>query len=268
MKQKISLEEMKQIELELLKKIDKICKEANVQYYLAGGTLLGAVRHQGFIPWDDDIDLIMKRRDYEKLKEYMKNHEKKGIQLLSYDITEGYYYPFMKIVDTTTVLIEHNVKPYSMGVYIDIFPIDGFPSNKFIGKLHFSKIMFYRKSLSMYQVPEFHTNMRYFKFLKKWWFQWSQKKGYKYLIQHIEKLATKYEYEDSKLGGCVVHGYGLPEIVSTDSYKETIYLPFEDEKFPCQKGYDEYLTGLYGDYMKLPPKEKQVTHHHYDLYRK
>ena len=123
--QKLNLEEIQKIELDILIYLDKICKENNIKYYLSSGTLLGAIKYKGFIPWDDDIDVVLFRSDYLKLIDVLgKNDEK--YKILSIYNTEDYYYPFAKLVDTRTVLIENSKKIKDMGVYIDIFPIDGY----------------------------------------------------------------------------------------------------------------------------------------------
>ncbi len=115
----------------MLQEIDKICRHYHIRYYLAGGTLLGAVRHQGFIPWDDDIDIAMPREDYEQFIKIMSHKKHPIYKLLAIECTKGYPYTFAKVVDTRTRLVEEIGKDlHQMGVFIDIFPIDGMGNQK------------------------------------------------------------------------------------------------------------------------------------------
>ena len=124
-----TVEELQKIELEILKYIDKVCKENNLTYFLAYGTLIGAIRHKGFIPWDDDVDIQMPRDDYNKLCDILKE-ENGRYKLLDHKEGLGYIYPFAKVIDSNTRLIETGLtETVNMGVYIDIFPIDGTPND-------------------------------------------------------------------------------------------------------------------------------------------
>ena len=125
------LEELHQIELDMLKEIDRICRRENIQYYLAGGTLLGAVRHKGFIPWDDDIDIAMARDEYERFLKVMKKERHPYLKIFAMEFDKEYQYTFAKVVDTRTRLIEEIGKDLpDMGVFIDIFPIDGLGNDR------------------------------------------------------------------------------------------------------------------------------------------
>ena len=128
--EKMNLEQVKAIELEILDFIDSVCKEYDITYYLAGGTFLGAVRHQGFIPWDDDIDLIMPRKDYKRFIKAV-NDKKTKYKALSGYTDLNYRKKFVKVVDTDTVLIEHGLeKMERLGIYVDVFPLDNLPNDK------------------------------------------------------------------------------------------------------------------------------------------
>ena len=128
MKKELSLEEKKKILVSILSEVHNFCDENNLKYFLPGGTLIGAVRHKGFIPWDDDIDIYMPRNDYEKfLCEF--NKESERYQVISLK-TDGYYLPFGKVIDTKTVLIENVDSDYKMGIYLDIFPLDNLSITK------------------------------------------------------------------------------------------------------------------------------------------
>ena len=129
-KTKLSLKEIQKIELDILLYLDKVCRENDIKYYLSSGTLLGAIKYQGFIPWDEDIDVIFLREDYNKLIKCFEN-ETGRYKLLSIYNSKDYYYPFAKLVDTKTTLIENSKPINDMGVYIDIVPMDGYLDDKF-----------------------------------------------------------------------------------------------------------------------------------------
>ena len=125
----LSLDQVKQIELDILKYVDAVCKEYNLRYFLSFGTLIGAIRHKGFIPWDDDIDISMPREDYERFVEITKNANGKFVTL--YPGKEGYPYPFVKVVDKSTELAEKDVMDIpDNGLWVDIFPVDVYAGAK------------------------------------------------------------------------------------------------------------------------------------------
>lgn len=267
-KEKISLEKIKEIQLEILKYIKGICEEHNIKYFLCGGTLLGAVRHKGFIPWDDDIDILLPRNDYMRLISLLKDGDK--YRCLSSYYNSDYYYSFAKVVDTDTVLIEREEYPIKdLGVFIDIFPIDGLPENKKELKTQFNRVLKYRNRLYfslMVKCLPASVKWKYgFKYM--YWFL-MKIIGWKRWLKIIERLGTMYKYADSDKVACIVSGYGLKEIMNKSVFEKVIFLEFEGEKFPAPIGYNEYLTSLYGDYMKLPPIEKRVSHHKFEAFFK
>lgn len=121
--------ELKEIQLGILREIDKLCKAYHLKYFMSDGTLLGAVRHKGYIPWDDDLDIWMPRKDYEKLEQIM-NQEGSCYKVVNHKNTKGYIYAFGKAVDTRTILKENIEVNCPMGIYVDIFPYDGLPGGK------------------------------------------------------------------------------------------------------------------------------------------
>ena len=120
----IGIEELKRIQIGILKHLDAFCNENNLKYFMCGGTLLGAVRHKGFIPWDDDIDIMMKREDYDKLIELYPKNDNSNFKLFSYELDKSFPYPFAKMDDFRTIFEEEINDSYKIGVNIDIFPID------------------------------------------------------------------------------------------------------------------------------------------------
>lgn len=262
----LSLEEVKEIQLSILEYIDRVCEENRIPYYLCGGTLIGAVRHKGYIPWDDDIDIMLLRPDYMKLLSVLEAID--TYKCLSMYNQNDYFYPFAKVVDSRTELIEKNsdYKIQNYGVYVDIFPVDSLPNDNEKRHAHYQRILkarqLYYLSLSK-KTPAVGNLLKYPPKLCLW--VYSRIKGWKFWLNKIEELANIYSDGDSEYVGCVVAGYGEKETYHRSLYKE-IKAPFEGYSFSIPQGYDEYLTCLYGEYMEIPSVEKQVTRHDYIAY--
>ncbi len=261
--ERITPEEQKKIQLKILKYTADICKENNIKYFLGGGTLLGAIRHKGYIPWDDDIDIMIPREDYEKLIELFSVNENSDYKLLCYKNCDDYYYPFAKIVNKRTKMEElkfNDIK--EMGIYIDVFPIDFLPNNEKKIKQIFKK---YDKIYKLVAIQNARclnkvTESKIKLFLKKLLLPIVRKpKVRKMLLKKIDKLA--YNYKDTDKVACISGRYLEVEIMPKEYISDSILVDFEDMKFTIPVGYDEYLRKHYGDYMKLPPKEKQVAEH-------
>jgi len=268
-RKRLNIDEVKSIELEILRYVKDICNANKLRYYLCAGTLLGAVRHKGFIPWDDDIDIALPRNDYMKLIDILKNDHRYGS--LSIYNNKDYYYPFAKIVDTSTILIEHTMEyPIEgLGVYIDVFPIDGLPQNNIIIRYHMNKLKIFRKMLFLSLKRDCPKSSNAIKYIIKYvvWI-FSKIIGWRKLIRYVERLGTKYDYNNGDKVGCIVSGYYEKEIVNKEVFEDSVDLEFEGVMFPAPIGYEEYLTSLYGDYMKLPPEEERVYRHSFDAFLK
>lgn len=266
---KLSLEEIKAIEINILKFVRNVCQENHLRYFLCGGTLLGAIRHKGFIPWDDDIDILMPRDDYRRLIEILKDNEK--YRSISIYYNDDYYYSFAKIIDPATNFYETElqrpIKGY--GVYIDIFPIDGLPKSDLGLKIHFNVVMILRKLLYLSLNKSFQLSFKHWSRLPKFivW-KFVSIIGWKRWIQIIEGLAIKFDFHHSNKVACIVSGYGKKELVHKVIFKKAIQVEFEGKKYCAPVGFDEYLTNLYGNYMELPPEEKRISHHLFEAYLK
>ena len=264
----ISFEEMKSLELQMLKYIKKICEENDIQYFLCAGTLLGAVRHQGFIPWDDDIDIALPRQEFEKLLSILR---KEQIYNLIDPHADNCYYPFAKICDKRTELRE-NIYPYidGMGVYIDIFPLDGFPEDEVermlftreINSIWYNVLACYTDREELKKLPVMKAFKRICKSILCKIF------GRKYWKSKLYKAMTKYPYDSSKYVGYGFTQYLDKFVHNRKYYSSSVKLLFEDEYFSAPAMWNDYLTDLYHDYMQFPPAEKQVTHHEYEVYWK
>lgn len=279
--QKIDDVLLKKLELNILKNVADFCDRNNLRYYLCGGTLLGAVRHKGFIPWDDDMDIAMPREDYEKFQKlyngYSDRYAVNGIEN-----NEQWHMPFARVEDLNTVLYEHTLKPkYEKGhVFVDVFPIDGIPNNhiaekifmlrqKFLGILVnassfcFNPSKHYSDSKS--KNISFRNNLRtFFKYLAIMLFSWVNTQN---VIRAMNKNAQNYKMTDSKDVGLTVFVWNWQfEKSSFESFSKRKKFKFENNEFWGPAGFDEYLTRTYGDYMTPPPPQNQVSHHSYDAY--
>lgn len=262
----LTTEEVKNRELEMLAYIDKVCRENNIKYFVCGGTLIGAVRHHGFIPWDDDIDINMPRPDYEKLKKIINNER---YMLISDQ--DDCYFTFGKLVDTETVLIEHRCKNQinGMGIYIDIFPLDGLPKGKRAAFKEFKKLLSLNDILRYFGFGKPPYRRNFIKlFISR--VKWMSEKNHsitwwrhKYMQQ-----ALKYNFYESDLVCSAGGGYALKEIYPRRFFDKSRRCKFENIEVNIPEGYDEFLTLMYGNYMKLPPKETQVTNHNFTVYKK
>ena len=244
-------------ELEILIFVDRFCKENGLRYYLAGGTLLGAVRHKGFIPWDDDIDICMPRPDYERLMEIF---PKTGDWMLKSRSLQNWTAPFAKVLDMTTD-VESVFSEAEKHLWIDIFPVDGLPAD--IGEVEkiYKKCDFYRclYGIGNARLGEGKTIFRkYAKFLLK---PMVVLYGLENFSRKIEEIAMRHPYETSEYVGAVTWGlYGAGERMKKSEFEKATTVEFEGHIFPAMSCWDSYLTGIYGDYMTPPPPEKRQTH--------
>lgn len=270
--EKITLEEIKSIELKLLLEFDYICQSNSFRYSLAGGTLLGAVRHKGFIPWDDDIDVIMPRPDYNKFIEHCKENFC-DFQLLSNSTLDTYPYLYSKISDNKTILIEKvtDQNKENRGVYIDIFPVDGLGSSIKDAINNFKRTSLKRELLvaSLWK-KWFRSKTRawYVEPVRFILFCISRLANPMTLLRSVDLEIQRLDFDSSDYCGCVCGAYREKEIMPREVFTEVMDMEFEGHMFKATKHYDKYLTQLYGDYMRLPPVEKRQTHHTFEAYWK
>lgn len=249
---------LQKIELEMLIEIDRICRKYGIEYFLDGGTLLGAIRHKGFIPWDDDSDVIMLRREYKKFKKACeKELDKKRFFLQDYK-TDPYYrwgYAKLRRNETEFVRAGQEDQKYHGGVYLDLFVVDNVPDGWLTRRIHHFLCFLIKKGLyseigkksernpiirSIYKLMSRIPRDTYFEM---------RNCLARPLYKKKTELISHYTYEYPKR--C---RYGLPR----ECFDESIDAEFEGHMFKVFKNYDLYLSRLYGDYMKLPPKEDQV----------
>lgn len=269
----ISNEEMKEIELELLKYLKKICNENNIKYYISSGTLLGAIKYKGFIPWDDDIDVCLVRDEYNKLIKCVEEDHDSRYKLLTYKNTKDYYYPFGKLVDTRTKLIDNAKEIKELGVFIDVFPLDYYNDDydKIYRNSRFARNlcslrMRIKNNISKSVNKENNEKREKSSKIKGFIYGFvdiiSLPLGYNYWCKVLDKRIIKHK--DGKYIGRFYHR--SEEFFSSTIIDEVKEYIFEGEKFTSIKDYDTYLTVRYGDYKKDLPKELQISHHQIKAY--
>lgn len=255
------MDQLKTIETDILRAFVRVCEQLNLRYYLLGGTLLGAVRHQGFIPWDDDIDIGMPRADYERFLEQggglLPDH-----LFLQTNVTDPEYpLCFAKIRDSRTTFVESSVgdRKINHGVFLDIFPLDYYPEGVFErATFTLRKKLLCGRIDTVFRIPENRTAKARSKRILGTILMPSLKRAVRNrnrLYRSVKKSSFLANY-----GGA----WGAKEIVPADWYGDGTPVQFEGLTVMAPREYDKWLTQVYGDYMQLPPVEKRVNHHYTD----
>lgn len=244
---------------EMLIDIKRVCDENDLKYYLVGGTLLGSIRHGGFIPWDDDIDIALPREDYDRFIN-LANKLSKELIIRNYNNSKNYPYNYIKVENKNTTLIEEMYEHRGVigGIYIDVFPLDGVPKNNIKRLVHLTTIKLLKNLIVLhYSNPNKERNS-----IKKAIIDFAKKCTNEEKLHIIlDKKLKKYKYNESKLVSNYLGAYGKREIVNKEIFGIGKIIKFENEMFLGPERADEYLTIIYGDYMKLPPIEKRKSHH-------
>lgn len=273
MNEELSLEQLKSIEIRLLSDVNKICEKEGFRYSLGGGTLLGAVRHGGFIPWDDDIDIMMPRPDYDAFISYCLSHEEVPFKIKAWETDKTYVDLSAKIYDAQTVLIDDNTCDYEdkIGVFIDVFPIDGLANTYKQAKKVFNATTFKRELLVAAKWKKYFkskTHAWYYEPFRFGMFLLSRFVNKQKLFDKIQEKYKKIDFDKVKFAAAVGGSYRKKEILEQSVFTNLNKLIFENEEFCAIAQYDTYLSSIYGDYMKLPPEEKRVSHHSFKAYYK
>lgn len=262
--EELSLRDIQLSSLEILKEVDDICKKLKLDYFVMYGTLIGAARHSGFIPWDDDLDIMMPRADYDRLITYFNKEKQIGnIKLYNYDNCSDYPYMISRISDTRYKIIVDNEKEYGIGTFIDVYPLDGISNSYYYSLV---KGRYYGWLSSLYFMSTRLHCPQTKSILKKGAFIVSKLIG----KEKLKKMLINRKTANLNYVGCIQW--------MTNDYKRNIFhksmldgrinIKFEDMDVPAPVEYDQLLTYYYGDYMTLPATKERIPHHLYKAYRR
>ncbi|MEY8395858.1 LicD family protein [Lachnospiraceae bacterium 45-P1] len=265
----LSISEVQNAAFRILVELDSICKERGLLYSLTYGTLIGAVRHKGFIPWDDDVDILMPRKDFEALKKYFENTYTGKLKWCDRRTVENYPYCISRVSDMryryyTNV---NNQKDFDIGVFVDIYPLDNYCDTKSAALKLGRKIWFKNRLFDMYLNPD-KTKGTVKKIIRnimslilhlvhgnQWHF---------YIDAEIQSIIVKHTNTNNEIVG-VISQYEWKELMRREWFEKYIEVEFENHVFMICEGYHELLTSIYGDYMKLPDEDKRIPTHNYTI---
>lgn len=259
---KIDIDEIREREMQILDFFDSLCTQYNLQYSIAGGTLLGAIRHKGYIPWDDDIDVFMYRNEYERLLDILRENTFMFKPLIPF--VNGNYNTFLKIIDPSTVAVQTDYETNipGLGIWIDILPLDSIPDNEKEKSNLFRRKKFWHRirNAGLYKKPKTVQQLPF----------WLLSKVYcpAKAAEKMNRICRKYENTITKKIGLLVYESNnsfIYERSKLDAYER---IPFENREYNAYKEYNYVLTESYGDYMKLPPIEEQIGKHFIDAWKK
>lgn len=251
--------------LEMLSWFHGFCADHDLRYYALGGTMLGAVRHQGFIPWDDDVDVGMPRRDYQRFARLMKECAKGRYVLETPDTgSQDFYYPYSKLYDTHTTLVENTRYKIKRGIYLDIFPLDGAGNTEKTALRHYRPLQW--KQLLLLAMTAGRREGRNVlkngiialagripdRFLNR-----------KRLLQSIDAGCCSRDFDQSPWVGNLMGNWMERELAERSIFGEPTGYSFENLTIYGVQDSESYLTRLYGNWRQLPPPEKRKTHHDY-----
>lgn len=246
--------------LQILLKVDEVCREHHIRYYCWAGTMLGAIRHKGFIPWDDDMDICMPRPDYDHFMEHAREWLPEPLEALCIETDPNYPGGFGKVVDGSTTLIEREHSDYVGGIYIDVFPIDGAPKSKLLRRLAVARYKAMDKLLYfLHRDPYKHghgpSSWPVLLIQHLFSHDWARRQlRAAYLAYDYQQSEYVLDYDDGVAGVMKKDVLGTPQPVE-----------FEGHQVMGVEHYDEYLRGKYGDYMVIPPHDNQRQHNFFYL---
>ena len=254
MRQITDIKELRDIQMGILDDVHRFCEEQGLRYSLSSGTLIGAIRHKGYIPWDDDIDIYMIRNDYERfLKTYQDQTGR--YRVLDPKKEEHYYYTFAKVVDQRTKMIEKETEGYEIGVYIDVFPVDYVTEDmkKRERIFRWKKLLYKIRRCKISNSNPLHSRLAY-------WCYRSLPVSVGMLNRVIDWLIVNRKPTNT-LCHMTEAGSTITGCFPAAAMKKMMDAKFEDRTYKIMIGYDDYLWRNYGDYMQLPPEDKRTTHH-------
>ena len=260
----MTIDEVKQIQLNILDVVDQFCSKFGIRYSMAYGTLLGAIRHKGYIPWDDDVDLIMPRPDYERFIHTF-NAYSENYYVIAPELNWDYYAPYANVCDKRTLLVEgiSTHRGIEIGAKIDIFPMDGVPTDNREYLKEATRMQFYRRALNHKRgslrkifTTSFGVYIRrlFFRIITCYM-------SYSDIQKKIHRLATSYSFEEMEYADVMVFNLHFATRCKSSVFKETQKMQFEDREYEAIIAYDDFLHIVYGDYMMLPPEKSRKSNH-------
>lgn len=264
--EEIGIDKLKQIQLDMLKDIHTFCVEHEIRYSLAFGTLLGAVRHKGYIPWDDDIDIMMRRDEYER---FIKTYGNDKYRIADLSTNADYGLPFAKVEDVRTIMNEMVEGTTEFGIYIDVFPVDNIPDNisqrkLFYQKKNFWNILYNLKVVKIRRGRSWAKNA-----ILVIGHMLLRPINKSIIVRKMSQISQTFNAIKTVYVGIVVPADSrIEEAIPASSFDKYVSCKFEDVEVMAIENYDLYLKAAYGDYMKLPPIEKRVSHHAFKAYWK
>lgn len=254
---KIGMDELRQKQMEILDYVSKFCDENNICYILEGGTLLGAVRHKGYIPWDDDIDIGMLREDYERFTElFPKLCDKPGYIFKCCELDKNWHLPLGKVMDMNTLFVQDG---HDLGINIDVFPYDDVPEDEKIASRMY-KTRDFLKLVSAAQMNKERPSGNLLRRIAVYCIRFVLHMFPDYYFIHLEeRKSQKWNRKNLDTVGNFA-GESVPPPVRKQVLRDRIYAQFEDREYKIPRDYDTWLSSWYGDYMTLPPVEKRKQH--------
>jgi len=259
----------KQVALEILKTLSLFCEEEGIRYFLVFGTLIGAIRHKGFIPWDDDVDIMMPRPDHDRFVQRFlaRQNEFPFLKLFTPNTNPDYPYMITRVSDDRYRIVMDNEKPYGMGIFIDIYPYDG------LGDCRKEALKLVKKSDRLsslcFQASRLHlekgiTKSLWKKLIKFPVFVLCKLIGKDFFMDKLRRMEGAISYDSSKYVGNVVWASeGDVSVYDRQLFEDSVMVEFEGELFRAPVGYDHYLRQIYGNYMELPPEKEREPRHNY-----
>jgi lipopolysaccharide cholinephosphotransferase len=252
-------------QVRILDTIVEHCRRHGLTVYLCAGSLLGAVRHQGFIPWDDDIDIMLPRPDYERLcASFATTGTSKRMSIRSLATDSTYQLPFAKVCDDTTVLDVESDVVSGIGIYVDVFPVDGWLPSGPRRRAQRAALLALQKLFKIKHLSVTPSRSRLKNTVLSAGKALLAALSAREIARAMTWVARRAAFADSADGGVIVWGYR--EVVPVRSYGTAQQVDFEGRQVPAPADTHDVLERIYGDYMTLPPENKRVTHHRFTAY--
>ena len=267
MEQSAQLKLLQEIELENLRMLMEICEKNHLRYYLIGGSLLGAMRHRGFIPWDDDIDVGMPRPDYERFVQIAKAYLPDHMDVKTMTSDPNYKCYFTRLINNKKKIYwDHGQYTAVIGVWMDVFPLDGLPENRLLREMHLFHVKLCKALYKFTQIDYVSTNRTNRPLSERFLIRFARITRIGRLLnadrrlEKLDKVLQKYDYDTCayawNFSGC----YGKREVVPHIQLGGSRTAEFEGMQVSIPEAAEDYLTSIYGDYMKLPPEDQRKSH--------